>query len=482
MKHPEWALKYKRKGTELRCIRGNYYLYEVSSKWNPEKKRAQKVSGKLIGKITPEGFIESPKRILQSRVPVINSVIVKEYGACRFILHFMEDIINRLRDSFPDLWESITAIAFLRLLHQSTIKNMPFHYQHSYLSNQFSTVSLTDKRISGLLRDIGIQRERIVQFCRSFIKNGDHILIDGTQIFSQSDNIEYSKLGYNNKSMYIPQVNLIFIFSSDLRSPIYYRLIPGNVREVRAFRLSLEESGIRDAVLIADKGFYSEENIQLIEDEKLRYIIPLKRNSQLVDYTVFKKTNKRDMNGYFKYNERYIWYYIQKSKNRLVITYQDDTLKSTEEKDYLNRIETNPEEYTIEGFYKIQSRLGTLSFVTNLIKTDMEKIYSLYKIRTNIENMFDVMKNLLNADRTYMQNGYSLEGWMFVNYIALQWYYKTYQLMIDKKLLSKYSPGDLLKYLSEIKKVKINDTWKISEITSKTQKLLSHLDLFQHIT
>ena len=38
--HPEWALAYKRKGTELRLLNGKYYLYQVTSKWNPEKKRS----------------------------------------------------------------------------------------------------------------------------------------------------------------------------------------------------------------------------------------------------------------------------------------------------------------------------------------------------------------------------------------------------------------------------------------------------------
>ena len=40
--HPEWALAYKRKGTELRLLKGKYYLYQVTSKWNPEKKRSIK--------------------------------------------------------------------------------------------------------------------------------------------------------------------------------------------------------------------------------------------------------------------------------------------------------------------------------------------------------------------------------------------------------------------------------------------------------
>ena len=35
--HPEWALKHEKPGTELRFMKGRYYLYEVSSKWNKEK-------------------------------------------------------------------------------------------------------------------------------------------------------------------------------------------------------------------------------------------------------------------------------------------------------------------------------------------------------------------------------------------------------------------------------------------------------------
>ena len=76
MRYPKWALKHKRKGTELRLIRGTYYLYEVSSRWNPEKKRAQKITGRLLGKITKEGFIQSPKYALAQRP--IQSVVVKE--------------------------------------------------------------------------------------------------------------------------------------------------------------------------------------------------------------------------------------------------------------------------------------------------------------------------------------------------------------------------------------------------------------------
>jgi predicted transposase YbfD/YdcC len=54
MQHPEWALKYKTKNTELRCIRGRYYLYNITSVWSPEKKRTKKVTLNCVGSITEE--------------------------------------------------------------------------------------------------------------------------------------------------------------------------------------------------------------------------------------------------------------------------------------------------------------------------------------------------------------------------------------------------------------------------------------------
>ena len=66
--HPQWALEHKRKGTELHCINNKYYLYEVTSKWNPEKKRSVKITGKLLGRITEaDSFIESEKARLRKQ-------------------------------------------------------------------------------------------------------------------------------------------------------------------------------------------------------------------------------------------------------------------------------------------------------------------------------------------------------------------------------------------------------------------------------
>jgi predicted transposase YbfD/YdcC len=58
MAHPDWALKHKIKNTELRNIRGKYYLYAITSKRIKEKPWPQKITLGQIGVITEaEGLI-----------------------------------------------------------------------------------------------------------------------------------------------------------------------------------------------------------------------------------------------------------------------------------------------------------------------------------------------------------------------------------------------------------------------------------------
>lgn len=49
MPHPAWVLKHKMPNTEIRCIRGRYYLYNITSVWCPEKNRTKKKTLKQVG-------------------------------------------------------------------------------------------------------------------------------------------------------------------------------------------------------------------------------------------------------------------------------------------------------------------------------------------------------------------------------------------------------------------------------------------------
>jgi len=486
LSHPAWALAFKRKGTELRRINGRYYLYEVTSKWNPEKKRSVKITGKLLGSITEaDGFVESEKAQLRKQQIRIERVQVKEYGVTAAIIHLFADIIHALQKFFPASWQRLTVLAYGRLVYQSPLKNMSFHYSGSYLSEEYPFVDMSAKSIGYFLRELGQDRDRIVRFCRSFKIPEDCILFDGTDIFSHSEQMELPKFSKSKFGTYDDMINLMCIFSIKLQVPVYYRLLPGNIKDVSAFKLCLKESGVKDAIVIIDKGFASMSNIEALEKETLQFIIPLPRNSSLIDYEKVKSGDKRLFEGYFRFEGRYIWHYtipVDEKKDdgrdvkKSVTVFLDEELRTREEKDYLNRIESKAVNYTLENFLDKRHAFGTIAVIENTGKTPAET-YANYKTRGQVETMIDALKNIVDADRTYMQDQFALEGWMFINLIALKWYYILLNLLKKHELNKKYSPSDFLQFLAEVKKVKINDTWVNAEVTLKTLKLMQKLEI-----
>jgi len=489
-KHPQWALRHKQKGTELRLLSGKYYLYAVTSKWDPEKKRAKKITGKLLGRITEEeGFIDSDKyklykeaernKKMEYNTKNMGSISIKEYGLSFYLNKHLGKYTNLLESKFKMLYKEILCLSMIRLSCQSPIKNVAYHYERSFISEVFSGLDLSDKKVSSLLRAIGRSRKESTDYMKSFVEPGDHILIDGTPIVSNSESMDINKYGYNSQGSYDPQINAVFIFSAKQSQPVFHRILPGNIRDVKAFKLTIEESGLSDAILIADKGFYSNNNVTMLEKEKLNYIIPLKRDSALIDYSKIELPRKNGFTGYFEFQKRFIWYYEiqQDSDDRRVILYFDGDLKLREEKDYLTRIETHSEEYTIEKYRERHNPFGTITMCTNVKGKTAQDIYEYYKSRNEIETMFDAMKNVLNADTSYMQDVEAFQGWMFINHVALQWYYSIYNLLVANKLISKYSVKDVIMHLSGIKKIKINNEWVLAEVTKKTQTLLKKLNV-----
>lgn len=475
-KHPDWALKHKRSGTELRLMKGRYYLYEVSSKWNKEKKRAQKITGKILGRITKDkGFTPSGSKT--QLAPLLNGLSVKTSGIGSFIDAVIKDVLPALKKHFGDEGEAMYCASLMRLVHQSPLKNMELHFTHDFLSESFSSVTLSDKKMTVLLKGIGENREKINAFFKEFSKPGEHMLMDMTAIHSKSKEMSLNHAGYNSQGNFDPQANLLLLFSQTQHEPVYYRLLPGNIRDVKSVKLSLKESGISDAIFIADKGFYSEDNIDELEKSELQYVIPLKRNHTLIDYKPLLKRGKKGLSHHFKFHERYVFCTMNTiKKDKLLYTFLDDRLKLEEEQSYLNRIDIQKEDkLSIKEFHKKAHTFGTFSILTNLIGKTPEEIYGLYKSRMEVETAFDAFKNTLEADRSYMQNDQALEGWMFMNYLALLAYWRILKLLVKNELLSKYSIKDLLIHLSHIKKIRINGEWHQAEVTNKTKKLLEKL-------
>jgi len=99
------------------------------------------------------------------------------------------------------------------------------------------------------------------------------------------------------------------------------------------------------------------------------------------------------------------------------------------------------------------------------------------KSRVDVEQVFDVFKNILNADRSYMRDDKQIEGWFFVNFISMQMYYKVYAILLSKGLLNNYSPLDAITYLKSVYMLKTKEGWQTSEIPKKSRLLIEKLQI-----
>jgi transposase len=479
---PDWAIEHRKPGTAIHRIKNYYYLYEVSSFWDTESKKTKRKTGKCLGRITEQGFVASglkPKRTTALKLDTSKPISVKEYGVTYFILSRLSAYLKTLEDSFPEHWKHIALLSYCRLVHQSTINQMPFHIHNSYLSVTWPDLSFTDKTISALLYDIGRDRATVVKFMKLGLSSSENLLIDMTNLPSKSSRIPLAKSGYNSDWDFESQFNLLYIYSTEQNAPMFYRVVPGNIRDVSALSMTIKESGVTNCTIIGDKGFYSKANAEVLESEGLFYIMPLKRDNSLIEYELIAGNAIKTGNNYFKFENRVIWFtsYKPQGSDKHLYLFLDGSLRISEENDYLSRIESKIENYTIEGYHAKKDVFGTIALITNLQGTDAYGVYTAYKTRMSIEGVFDVYKTVLKADRTYMQRVEVLQGWLFINHIAVQWHYQLYHLLVKHDLLKKYSIQNLIQHLAEIKMLKINDSWTKAETIKATDNLLKKLSL-----
>ena len=84
-----------------------------------------------------------------------------------------------------------------------------------------------------------------------------------------------------------------------------------------------------------------------------------------------------------------------------------------EESDYLLRVKSHHAQNTEDKFYEKLPRFGTLTLNYNVAaEFTPQHLYEAYKQRNEIKVMFDSYKNFMDADKTFMQNRYVLEGWL----------------------------------------------------------------------
>ena len=103
-------------------------------------------------------------------------------------------------------------------------------------------------------------------------------------------------------------------------------------------------------------------------------------------------------------------------------------------------------------------------------------MFELLKSRVEI-GFYYKFRNTIHADRSYMRDDCQLNGWLFVNFIAMMLHCRIYNLLVSHGMLKKYSPMDVLEHLSRVQMLNVNGRWIMTEIQKKTREIVNRLEI-----
>lgn len=467
---------------EIRFIGGYYYVYPVTSRWDPTKGRSQKVTLKSVGKITEaDGFIPNAngmRRIQEMRITPDVAPSVKNYGAYETLLQLSPKLSDELREHFPDCFREIRTLALIRLVDGVPAKLIRPVFLDSCMCDICPDIATSEATVRRFVASLGEMQDRAQVFMKSQIMPGTKLLFDGSSFFARMGDSLAAK-GYNPDHGLDPQVRILYIFEKDSHRPVFYKILQGSIVDRGAFIDTLRDSGVKDCVIIADKGFYSKTSLTALIEAGTRFILPLQDNTKKVEPEFYENTDDNKFDGVFTYKGRSIFYRKVKSgvKGNWIYTFRDSIRRDSMQARFVEQAEKN---YGEEGYVPMdvlkQVRMGYFSFCSN-IDTEAKEIYLDYKERWNIEECFDYLKNSVSPGASYAHNDNYFRGWAFLNHISLLYYYGLINALRSNELDSKYTPEDVLKLTKNIYKVDSGDGqgYKVSAVQKKTRELLQKL-------
>ena len=354
----------------------------------------------------------------------------------------------------------ILALALNRVIYPMPLKSVKSWVEKTYLAKIVTEIS--PKSLSGMLQRIGSESEKQRSVFRSLMKRNEIIAYDTSALFSYSPGISLAEFGHNNSDMTLPMIKIILGFSRSRNEPCYIRSDPGSVADIDTLR-SAQRDVPPGTLFVMDRGFIDDDNFHTMDTSGLYFITPLKRNSRIIDYSC-------DMKDFFMFRKRAIRYSVKKAGKYDLHLFEDLLMKAYEENDYYARISEGKQ---VEFF---PERAGKIAILTNAGEKS-QKVFELYKFRNDVEESFDVFKNLLQTDTPYLRDDDTLRGYLFVSFISLIAYYRILSLLKKKGINDRISVKDAILQLSKIYLTDVGNRSILAEMPKKVRDLAELLGM-----
>lgn len=428
---------------EVKHTSSGYYLYQVTSVWDSERKKRRKIS-KYIGKVNEDGLVSENRRT------------VHEYGNSRLLLTIAKELESPLRSCFPSHFREIMAMGMLRNLGSVPIRLMKTKWEKLHASTEMD-VHLSPNTVSSTLKITGSDYDAQRRLYAKLLSGSRYLLFDLSSVFTRSENIRLAEKGHNPGHLHIRQINMAMLFSHEKRMPAVLKPVPGSVRDPKVFRSLMKEYPLKKCIIIADRG----SSPGTVKALGAGYIIPLRSNSLLADYSL-------EVDKSFSFNGRGISASRKNTEQGFLYMFEDTMLRYEQESSFISRISEGKEKQS--SLMKRRQEFGKIPVLSSL-DLDPEEIYGMWKTREEIEEAFDIMKNDLEEDKTYLRDDDSVRGYFLTILVALYIRYRILNILKDMEVNGKLSVNEVLLELSRVYIITMGARRVLSEVTKKAEDI-----------
>ncbi len=462
---------------------GITYAYETHYYWDKEKKQSR-AKRTCVGKVDPTtGNIiatrgRAKKQETKSTPDISPKTGPKPFTETRHLYYGATYLLDQLSDElgltadlkqcFPDNYKKLLSIVYYLILEDNNplyrFEKWNFTHKHPYGADIASPRSseffaaITDEQVSKFFR---LQGKRRVE--------EEYWAYDSTSISSYSDTLAQIQYGKNKEDDKLPQLNLLLVFGEKSGIPFYYRKLAGNIPDSKTVKHLLEDLdilGFGKAKFVMDRGFYSEDNINGLYREHVKFLVGVRLSLKFIksnlddvydDIRMFN--NYDDSIATYGTTVSSEWDYIQerpykgdtiKDKRRIYIHYYysiekgaddeqafdkriaglhkellDNKLVESHKKAYEQffEVKTTPKRgrqvsYKEDAIKEARKYLGYFALITNE-KMDAFTALHLYRMKDVVEKAFGNIKERLNMRRLLVSSEKGLDGKIFAEFVAL---------------------------------------------------------------
>jgi transposase len=460
-----------------------FYIYN-----NPNEKIYLDDKSIFIKEIS-DNIKVSEKKEKRSRSVVFGSIYI-------FNEFFKSSKLNTVFSFADDInTDTLYSLILYRILNSNGYSRAFDWWNETYAKFVYPNALMQSQRISEFFEQIGQEKYHRLFFANYmfFLQNINpkfNLLIDSTGL---ENVIRIPITAINNHNNVVTnEIRLLMAADKISGLPIYYRYVPGNIVDVTTLSLiinELKEYKINIDRAILDAGYYSENNVSFLIDNKIPFMTRLTERTEIYDLLVKKfAPNLCHLENMVKFGERIL--FIKRStinslNSSRPLNYYiclDIERQSQEKASYFKHISKNKTDTELENDLL---RQGIFILVTSL-NLEINDVLPCYYDRQAIEQVFDYIKGSIDLIPLRCHNEDTLAGHLFISFLATIGY-----LTLDK-LLKKHknsltnsleSLGRLHcrvymnKIVPDIPTKKVNDVLKAIKLKIPDKIILSNNDI-----